>query len=108
MVDDLAQQLGQELLKQISRTATVLTGWIDEAEERALRRQGEQDAVVGALAQPERFGEAHRLVMRSLEMLDRDGHLDPGVRGFRPLNGLARLTVGFIAQFIIRISTRRA
>jgi hypothetical protein len=76
VVDELAQQLGQageELTEQISHTAKVLTGGIDEAAERALRRQGEQDAVVGArqtelaaaaLAQPERFGEAHRRVMR--------------------------------------------
>lgn len=118
VVEELAQQLGragEELTEQIGRTATVLTGGIDEAAERALERRQSDDpltaqlrAELGAppLAQPERFAEAHRRVMRSLEVLDRDGHREAVVRGFGPLSGVGEAAVGFVARFIIRSYTK--
>jgi hypothetical protein len=50
---------------------------------------------------PERFDEAHRLVMRGVEMLDRDGFRDPPVVAIAPLRPIAKPAVEFVAKFIV-------
>jgi hypothetical protein len=105
-----------ELTDQLDRTRRLLTGSPGDAAERALSRIGgasmadarltAQLAVARPLAAPERFGEAHRLMMRALEVLERDGHQDPPVRAIGPLRGPARLLVEFVAKYVVRSFTR--
>jgi hypothetical protein len=60
-------------------------------------------AAAGPLANPGRFLEAHRLAIRALEVLDRDGSRDPTVsRRFGPLRGLVRRGVEFVAEYIVK------
>ena len=78
-----------ELSDQFGRTRRLLTGDVDEAAAQVLARlggQSEVEARIAAalasrlpLAYPERFAEAHRTVMRALEVLDREGSRDPTV-----------------------------
>jgi hypothetical protein len=106
-----------ELTDQLDRTRRLLTGSPADAAERALSSIGgaseadsrlvSQIAVATPLAQPDRFDEAHRLVMISLEVLDRDGFRDPPVVTIGPFRALARPAVEFIAKYIIRSFTRR-
>jgi len=106
-----------ELTDQLDRTRRLLTGSPADAAERALSRIGgasEADtrlvseiAIAKPLAQPDRFDEAHRLVMKSLEVLDRDGFRDPPVVTIGPLRALARPAVEFVAKYIVRSFTRR-
>jgi hypothetical protein len=49
------------------------------------------------LAVPERFEEAHRLMLRAVEILDRDGFRDPPV---------AEPAAEFVARFIVRSFTK--
>jgi hypothetical protein len=105
-----------ELTDQLDRTRRLLTGSPADAAERALSRIGgdsEIDArlaselVAPPLAAPDRFGEAHRLVMRALEVLDRDGHRAPRVAAPGPLRPLASAAVEFVARYIVRSFTHR-
>lgn len=105
-----------ELTDQLEATRRVLTGSPADAAERALGRIGgasEADARLASdlalstpLAEPDRFEEAHRLVMRSVELLDRDGHRDPPVVTIGPLRAVARPAVEFVAKFIVRSHTK--
>ena len=101
-----------ELTDQIGRTRQVLTGTPERAVEEALARGEQGDALTAALsaaaddqkpiANRERFLEAHRDVLRALELLDREGYRSPGVRRLGPLNGLGDLAVEFVAKYIVR------
>jgi hypothetical protein len=101
-----------ELTDQLDRTRRLLTGSPDEAAEQALARLGgdaETEARIAAelayrtpLAQPDRFPEAHRLVMRALEVLDREGSRDPRVPRLGPVTPLAELAVEFVAEYIVK------
>lgn len=102
-----------DLTEQLERTRELLTGSPEEAASRALQLLGGQREVEariavdlaarGALAQPERFGEAHRLTMRALEVLNRDGSGDPPVpRGLGPLRPPLKLAVEAVAKYIVR------
>lgn len=53
------------------------------------------------LAYPNKFEEAHRLAVRSLEVLDRNGARGVTVRGAGPLNPLAAFLVQQVATFIV-------
>lgn len=105
-----------ELTDQLEATRRVLTGSPADAAERALGRIGgasEADARLASdlalsapLAAPDRFEEAHRLVMRSVELLDRDGYRDPPVVAIGPARAIARPAVEFVAKFIVRSHTK--
>ena len=105
-----------ELTDQLDRTRRLLTGSPADAAERALGRIGgasEADArfaselaLSAPLAAVERFEEAHRLVMRAVEVLDRDGFRDPPVVAIGPLRPIAKPAVEFVARFIVRSYTK--
>ncbi|MEM8902225.1 MAG: hypothetical protein AAGA17_20195 [Actinomycetota bacterium] len=54
------------------------------------------------LGHPDRFPEAHRIAMRALEVLDRNGARAPEVRVAGPLRPVAQYLVGLVARFIVR------
>ncbi|MCE7927029.1 MAG: hypothetical protein DYG91_00805 [Chloroflexi bacterium CFX7] len=84
----------------------------DEAAERALERLGGETevearlaaelAAAGPLAHPERFPEAHRLAVRALEVLEREGSRNPRVGRLGPLAPVARMGVEFVAEYIVK------
>src|SRR5437868_4683304 len=49
-----------------------------------------------------RFEQSHRLVMRALEVLDRDGWKHPVLRRLGPFSGAAAGAVQFVARTIVR------
>ena len=59
-------------------------------------------AAAGPLAHPDRFEQSHRLVMRALEVLDRDGWKHPVLRRLGPFSGAAAGAVQFVARTIVR------
>lgn len=102
-----------DLTEQLDRTRRLLTSNPETAADEALSRfAGEAEveariaadfAAAGPLANPGRFLEAHRLAIRALEVLDRDGSRDPTVsRRFGPLRGLVRRGVEFVAEYIVK------
>lgn len=105
-----------ELTDQLDRTRRLLTGSPSDVAERALGRIGGESevdarlaselALSAPLATPGRFEEAHRLVMRAVEVLDREGFRHPPVVAFGPLRGLATPAVEFVAKFIVRSYTK--
>ncbi|MGI9647081.1 MAG: hypothetical protein ACR2OI_01035 [Acidimicrobiia bacterium] len=54
------------------------------------------------LGHPDRFPESHRLTVRALEVLDRNGGKTVKVRGAGPLSPIASVLVQQIATFIVR------
>ena len=51
---------------------------------------------------PDRFEEAHRMMMRSLEVLDRNGSRPSHVKGVGPLRPVAEWAVQLFTQLIVR------
>jgi hypothetical protein len=102
----------EDLTAQLERTRQLLTGSPEAAAARALHLLGGQREVEARiamdlaarapLAQAERFGEAHRLVMHALEVLNRDGSRDPPVPRLGPLRPLLKLAVEAVANYIVR------
>ena len=100
------------LTDQIDRTRGLLTGSPDAAAVRALERMGREAeaeariaaelAVRAPLAQPDRFAEAHRLAMRALEVLDREGAGSPRVPNLGPVTPLAQMGVAFVTDYIVK------
>src|SRR5690348_10876469 len=101
-----------EVTQQLATTFQLLSGDPDEAAERALAEIGidtraealllGEIAAAGPLAHPDRFEQSHRLVMRALEVLDRDGWKHPRLRSLGPFSGIARTAVQFVAKTIVR------
>ena len=54
------------------------------------------------LGHPERFPQAHALLMRAMEVLDRNGSRGIKYRGLGPLRPLAEFTVQLVTQFLVR------
>lgn len=111
-----AGSLIEELTRQLDTTRRLLTSSPDDIAEQALAAlppDAALEARVAAglaappLAHPAEFPGAHRLAIRALELLDREG---PGglslPRGFGPARPLAALVAGFVAEYIIRSYTR--
>jgi hypothetical protein len=76
-------------------------------EEIAGHGKPEQDIVrelskVRPLWRPDRFEEAHRMVMRSLEVLDRNGSRPASVARLGPLSPVARWTVQQVNRWIVK------
>jgi hypothetical protein len=101
-----------EVTQQLATTFQLLSGDPDEAAERALAEIGVDTraeaallgeiAAAGPLAHPDRFEQSHRLVMRALEVLDRDGWKHPLLRRLGPFSGAAAGAVQFVARTIVR------
>jgi hypothetical protein len=101
-----------EVTQQLATTFQLLSGDPDEAAERALAEIGVDTrteavllgeiAAAGPLAHPDRFEQSHRLVMRALEVLDRDGWKHPVLRRLGPLSGVAGGAVQFVSRTIVR------
>ena len=101
-----------ELTDQLDRTFRLLRGDADEAadlafaevrvdtvaEARLLRELAER----APLAHPERFTDAHRLVMHALEVLDRDGWRRPRLPRLGPLRTPVEYAVEFVAKYVVR------
>ncbi|MBA4179958.1 MAG: hypothetical protein C0506_05150 [Anaerolinea sp.] len=108
--DDLL--LLDELTDQLERTRRLLRGETEEAAEAALARfsgQAEVEARIAAelavsapLAQPDRFGEAHRLAMRAVEVLEREGSRSPRVPRLGPLRPVVEAGAEYIAEYIVK------
>lgn len=106
------EQILDELTEQLDRTRRLLMGSPDEAAARALERLGgetEVEARIAAelaatapLAHPEHFPGAHRLTMRALEVLEREGSRNPKVGRLGPLAPIARIGVEFVAEYIVK------
>jgi hypothetical protein len=100
-----------EVTQQLATTFQLLSGDPDEAAERALAEIGVDTrteaallgeiAAAGPLAHSDRFEQSHRLVMRALEVLDRDGWKHPLLRRLGPLSGVAGGAVQFVARTIV-------
>jgi len=101
-----------EVTQQLATTFQLLSGDPDEAAERALAEIGVDTrteaallgeiAAAGPLAHPDRFEQSHRLVMRALEVLDRDGWKHPVLRRLGPFSGAGAEAVQFVARTIVR------
>ncbi|WP_322797173.1 hypothetical protein [Tepidiforma sp.] len=111
-----AGSLLDELTRQLDTTRRLLTVSPDDVAEQALAAlpgDAAFEARIAAglaappLARPAEFPAAHRLAIRALELLDREG---PGglalPRGFGPARPLAALVAGFVAGYIVRGYTR--
>jgi hypothetical protein len=101
------------LTEQLDRTRLLLTENPEAAADAAMARFGgeaEVEARIAAdlaassvLAEPDRFLEAHRLAVRALEILDREGSRNPTVSTkFGPLKPLAEMGAEFIAEYIVK------
>src|SRR5690348_9232329 len=102
--------LVDELSEQLSRTRSLLTAGPESVAERALDHMGSQAEAEGRvaaeravrepLAQPDRFPEAHQLVMQALEVLDRHGSSGAHVKHLWFLAPLAEQLIERVAGFI--------
>lgn len=101
-----------EVTDQLDRTFRLLRGDPDMAAESAFAEVGVNSkaeaqllselAASGPLAHPDRFPEANRLVMRALEVVDRDGWKHPKLRALGPLQGVAETAVEYVARVIVK------
>ena len=115
-LDALKAKLGDQLLidelsEQLNRTRGLLRRSPDEVAAQALLGTGRHAAAdlritaalsaQSTLAAPDRFPEAHRLAMRALEVLDREGSREAGAPGLGPLKPLAEPAVELVAEYIV-------
>jgi hypothetical protein len=101
-----------EVTDQLATTFRLLSGDPDQAAERAFAEIGVDNraeaallseiAAPGPLAHSDRFEQSHRLAMRALEVLDRDGWKHPKLRRLGPLSGAAEYSIQFVARTIVR------
>ena len=101
-----------DVTKQLATTLQLLSGDPDEAAERAFAAIGidtraeaellHEIGAAGPLAHPDRFEQSHRLAMRAMEVLDRDGWKHPKLRSLGLLSTPAALAVEFVARTIVR------
>lgn len=102
-----------ELQEQLDRTRLLLTESPEAAAEVVMSRLGGEAevearvaadmAAPGPLAHPENFLAAHRLAIRALEILDREGYRNPPVsKRFGPLKPLAEAGAEFVAKYIVK------
>jgi hypothetical protein len=101
-----------ELTDQLDRTFRLLRGDADQAADLAFAevrvdtaaeaRLLNELAERAPLAHPDRFTDAHRLVMHALEVLDRDGWRRPRLPRLGPLHAPTEWAVEFVAQYVVR------
>ncbi|MEO9253956.1 MAG: hypothetical protein ABI305_00320 [Tepidiformaceae bacterium] len=105
-----------DLTDQLDRTRKLLTDGPEGAAAVALDRfvgQAEIEARIALelsvrepLALPDRFLEAHRITMRALEVLDREGTREPPVPNIGPLKPIAAAAIEFVAEYIVKSYTQ--
>lgn len=105
-----------QLTDQLERTRRLLAGDAEEAAEAALARFSDREGIEARiaaelaasdpLAAPDRFAGAHRLALRALEVLDREGSRDPRVPNLGPLSVIVEYFVGAVAQYIVKSYTQ--
>jgi len=105
-----------DLVEQLDRTRRLLTKGPEEAAEVVLdrhgRRSAEESRLAGelattrSLANPDRFLEAHRLVMRALEIHDRDGWRHVQVVRMGPATPVVEYLAELVARYVVRSYTQ--
>jgi hypothetical protein len=108
-------QLLDELVEQLDRTRRLLTEGPEGAAEAVLQRQGRRSAEesrlvaelaeAAPLADPERFREANRLVMRALEIHDRDGWRHVRIARLGPVSPVFEYLAELVAKYVVRSYT---
>ncbi|MGN6377844.1 MAG: hypothetical protein ACTHNU_02735 [Gaiellales bacterium] len=104
VLDDVSDQLDQafRLLRgdadQAADIAFAGIGVDSRTEARLLGQLARKDP----LAYPDRFVDAHRLAMRGLEVLDRDGHRHPRLPRLWFLGSLAEPGVEYVARYVVQ------
>lgn len=107
------EALLDDLTEQLERTRRLLTSSPEAAAEATLSRFGGEAeveariaasfAASGPLANPDRFLEAHRLAVRALEILDREGSRGIVVsRRYGPLRWFIRRGIKAVADYIVK------
>ena len=101
-----------ELTDSLDRTRKLLSGDPEGAAAAAMNRfSGEKEvetrialalSMNQPLADPERFLDAHRLAMRALEVLDREGFRRPSVPNLGPLTVVAEYLVENVTEYIVK------
>jgi hypothetical protein len=110
--DRSASELVDELVLDRIDSLQVLRANSQSEKDRLLeqiagRGKPEQDivrelAAVRPLWRPDRFEEAHRWAMRSLEVLDRNGNRQPQLRRLGPLRPVAAYVVQIMTRYIVK------
>jgi hypothetical protein len=100
-----------EVSEQLDRAFRLLRGDTDQAADLAFAEIGVDSAaearLVGQLAErtplahPHRFLDAHRLTMRALEVLDRDGHRHPRLPRLGLIGPAVQLGVERVARYVV-------
>ena len=105
LLDDLTEQLDRTrrlLMLNPERAADEALASFKGAAEAEARIAADL-AVAAPLADVQRFPDAHRLVMRALEVLDREGSRDPAAPGrLGPLRRVVAAGAGFVAKYIVK------
>jgi hypothetical protein len=102
LLDELAERFERfRILRNNDEDTDAILDEIGARGEREKRIVNEL-AMQVPLAYPNRFEAAHRLVIRSLEVLDRHGFRSPSLPKLGPLYPLARYAVELMARFIVR------
>jgi hypothetical protein len=101
-----------ELTDSLDRTRKLLSGDPEGAAAAAMNRfSGEREvetrialalSMNQPLAQPDKFPEAHRLAMRALEVLDREGFRRPQVPNLGPATVVAEYLVENVTEYIVK------
>jgi len=113
--DGAEGQLLDELVEQLDRTRKLLTEGPEGAAEAVLQRQGRRSAEesrlvaelaeAAPLADPARFQEANRLVMRALEVHDRDGWRHVRIARLGPISPVFEYLAELVAKYVVRSYT---
>jgi hypothetical protein len=108
-LDDLSDQLDQafRLLRGDTDAAADLAfagiGINSNVEAQLLGQLARRDP----LAHPDRFLDAHRLTMRALEVLDREGHRHPRLPRMWVLSAVAEPAVEYVARYVVQSHVAR-
>jgi hypothetical protein len=113
--EDEDPHLLDDLVEQLDRTRRLLTEGPEEAAEAVLdrrsRRSAEESRLVAELAaarplaDPSRFLQAHRLVMRALEIHDRDGWRHVRIARLGPVSPVFEYLAELVAKYVVRSYT---
>ncbi len=101
-----------EVTEQLDRTFKLLRGDSDQAADLAFAQIGVNTVAEARLvaeladreplAHPDRFADAHRLTMRALEVLDREGFRHPKLARMWVLTPVAERGVEYVARYVVR------